>query len=344
MRQLSEVICKVKNKNDLSRFGDDTSYVELSLSEPDYEVIGSLLAKDNSNYYTDDGGYVYVDYNTFKEGQEFINDLILKIDSDFSLLEKARYLYIQLGKIMGIDINACEEKNEDYRYLDYNILDNIWGSICYRKANNCSLAKLYMYLCSLVGVRCELVGSSRGYINRVYWENNSFCVDLYNDIMYIQGGFETKYFGSYNNDLNLDKKISYIRDNYSNSYLRTLFREFGGLNKDIFRWLLIRSQGIFNIGNICSYELFRIYKYVFDTYLVNSEIKISNLYINSISNEKEHFVLFNYKDRYFSYNYTVHSFVEISIDDIRKNINAKKIGIYQGEEFSINSYEELGEV
>ena len=39
----------------------------------------------------------------------------------------------------------------------------------------------------------------------------------------------------------------------------------------------------------------------------------------------------NYDEKYYSYNYNRNSFVEISKEEIIKNIETKKIGIYRNE-------------
>ena len=61
------------------------------------------------------------------------------------------------------------------------------------------------------------------------------------------------------------------------------------------------------------------------------DISINNLFINDTYNEREHFVLISYSNKYYSFNYIRNSFVEISSEEIIKNIENNKIGIYENE-------------
>ena len=70
---------------------------------------------------------------------------------------------------------------------------------------------------------------------------------------------------------------------------------------------------------------------IFKKYCPNYEIKINNLYILNEQNNKEHFIIINYDNKAYSYNYTKNSFIEIPIDELIKNIDEQKIGIYQNE-------------
>ena len=44
-------------------------------------------------------------------------------------------------------------------------------------------------------------------------------VNLFEDIANIKAGFSTEHFDKYNGDIELDKKINYINDNYTEYYL-----------------------------------------------------------------------------------------------------------------------------
>ena len=74
-----------------------------------------------------------------------------------------------------------------------------------------------------------------------------------------------------------------------------------------------------------------IYDIIFSKYCPNYDISINNLFINDIYNNKEHFILISYDNKFYSYNYTRNSFVELSYEEIKKNIDNKKIGIYLNE-------------
>ena len=78
-------------------------------------------------------------------------------------------------------------------------------------------------------------------------------------------------------------------------------------------------------------ELGVIYDLIFQKYCPNYNISINNLFINGIYDNKEHFILISNNNKYYSYNYNRTSFVELSYDEIIKNIENKKIGIYLNE-------------
>ena len=50
---------------------------------------------------------------------------------------------------------------------------------------------------------------------------------------------------------------------------------------------------------------------------------------------KEHFTLFSYNDRYYSYNYNKGSFINIDYTTIYNNIIDNKIGVYLDGDFNL---------
>ena len=100
---------------------------------------------------------------------------------------------------------------------------------------------------------------------------------------------------------------------------------------------------IIGAGNLKPIELGTIYDLIFSKYCPNYNITINNLYIHDAYNTKEHFILMNYDEKYYSYNYNRNSFVEISKEEIIKNIETKKIGIYRNEKipFITNEIEKV---
>lgn len=51
--------------------------------------------------------------------------------------------------------------------------------------------------------------------NKIYINNTYIIVNLFEDIANIKAGFSTEHFDKYNNNIELDKKIKYINDNYT---------------------------------------------------------------------------------------------------------------------------------
>ena len=92
-----------------------------------------------------------------------------------------------------------------------------------------------------------------------------------------------------------------------------------------------KTEEIINAGKLKPIELGMIYDIIFNKYCPNFNITISNLYIYSAHNKKEHFILITQNGKYYGYNYTRNSFVEIAKEEITKNIETQKIGMYQNE-------------
>ena len=61
---------------------------------------------------------------------------------------------------------------------------------------------------------------------------------------------------------------------------------------------------------------------------------INNFYIND-KDMKEHFIIFNYGDDYYSYNYNRKCFIKLDYDYLINNLKSKKIGLYLNEDFNI---------
>ena len=171
---------------------------------------------------------------------------------------------------------------------------------------------------------------SNYYTNSLSINNRKLEVDITKDIPFIQAGFKTKYFTGYDDNLEIDKKIFYIKDNYCEVKINEIFKKIDYNNPDIFNIILLITSEIIDISNLKPIELSMIYEIIFKKYCPNCKITINNLYINE-NNEKEHFILINYDSKSYSYNYSKNSFVEVSTDDIIKNIDDQRIGIYLNE-------------
>ncbi len=339
MKDSSQIRMNITNMEDIRKLKDQPNikYLNIDLTNPNLEVIYYLI--DNGEKYSysekieDKAGYIYVSHDIFKQSQLFILDIISSIPINLTELEIARYLYITIGKNIGYDINILPDKNETFSLKDINIIHNIWGSLANTKGTNSSFCKLYLYLCRIMNIDCKIITTSKlGYQKNILTINNTnIIVDITQDIPFIQAGFKTKNFTGYNDNLELDKKISYLKDDYSENKIESALRNLDYTKKDIFKTILLKTQEIIGAGNIKPIELGIIYDFIFTKYCPNYNISINNLYIHGIYNTKEHFILINYEQKYYSYNYTRNSFVEISKEEIIKNIENKKIGIYLNE-------------
>ena len=343
------IILTIKNINDIKKLkNSNIKYINIEITNVDFEVIDYLKKYGQDYLYAESidnrNGYIYVDYETFINGESIIENMINNIPDNLNDLEIAKYLYITLGQKVGYDINTIPEKNETFNFYDINTINNIWGSLSNFKGTNQSYCKIYMYLCSLLNIKCEIitVNNNRFLCNKLTINNNNLIVDLTSDIPFIEAKFKTRHFANYNDNIELDKKIGYIKDNYCEEKLE---KELNNINHDnenfIFKFLL-NTQKIIDIKKIKPIELGIIYDIIFCKYCPDVDIAISNLYINDSFKNKEHFILITHNDNHYSYNYNKKTFIMIGKKELVENIEKEKIGIYLNENIFIEQkYKEV---
>ena len=328
---MKQTICDI---TDINKLDTNTKYVTVDIANVDNSLISYLKENARDCLFTDridsKRGFVYVDYNIFLNAQNIIENIIKNIPSDLSQLEIARYLYISLGKIIGYNINLEVDKKA---YLNYN---NIWNATVMGSANNISLSKLYLYLCSLANIKCSIIRTSDNYYaNKLIIDNKDLIINLSKDNFYIQANFPTVAFSSYNKDYAIDRKIGYIKDEYNDTIIDKELSKLDQFSDKFVEQILMKTQYILKVDNIKAIELGLIYKYIFDKYCPDSQIYINNLYVNE--KEKQHFILITYNNYHYSYNYKKHSFVSVSEFDLISNIENKKLGLYDEEVLPIKN-------
>ena len=347
MKDSQQIMMNITSMEDIKELQktDSIKYINLDIENPNLEVIYYLLEHGQNYSYaekTDDkNGYIYVSYDVFKQSELFILELINKINIKLTELEIARYLYIVIGKNIGYDINILPDKNEIFNLKTISLINNLWGSIYYGKGTNYSLTKLYLYLCSFMNLDCKLITTSNlGYQKNILnIQNRKIVVDITQDIPYIQSNFKTKNFLGYDDNLALDKKVGYIEDEYSETKIEKALKNIDYSDDKIIPAILDKTSKILNIQNIKPIELGIIYDSIFSKYCPNCEVKIHNLYMN-VFPEKEHFIIISYNDRYYSFNYTKNTFVEIDKQEIIEKMEEKTIGIYLNEKLPFISNNE----
>lgn len=339
MKDKSPMIMSISTMEDIKKLKKqpNVKYINLDISKPNLEVIYYLIEHGQNYSYSDmlegKNGYIYVSFEIFKDSELLILDMINNIPTNLNKLEIARYLYITLGKTLGYDINILPDKNETFNLEAINTSNNIWGCLYSLKGTNVSFTKIYLYLCKLMNIDCNIITVSKmGYLkNTLNIDGTKIITDITQDIPFIQGNFQTKYFLGYNDNIKLDRKINYIKDDYSEQKIEQALKDLDYSKENILKQILLKTQNIINASEIKPIELGVIYDIIFSKYCPNYEISINNLFINNICNTKEHFILISYDKKYYSYNYTHSSFVEIARDEILKNLENKKIGIYLNE-------------
>ena len=338
------IIVTINNIKDIGKINKNTKYVNLCIDNVDVELINYFLINGKDYLYSDSynsiNGFIYVDYNMFIDSEKIINNIIDSMSIDLSCIEKIRYVYLYLGKILSTDINVLECKNEVISFSNISTINNIWGSIYKKKVTNMSIAKIFMYVLARIGIKSEIVNSSFSNIgNKVYIDDNNYIVvNLFSDLPYIQGGFITKYFDKYNNDKKIDMKNNYIDDEYTDYYLQKALSDINCLDANVVEIILAIAEKYIDAQKIGTMELYYIYKNIFNDYLPNYDVKINNLYVND-NLEKKHFIVISYGEEYYSFNYSINNFIKVRYEDIYKNIENKKIGLYVDEDFIRNRKE-----
>lgn len=335
------VIVSIKDMNDIRNITENTKYINICIDSVGTDVIDYFLLNGMNYSYTDTindrSGFIYASYDMFKSAESIIDSIVYNMPNDLTDLEKIRYVYIYLGKFLCCDINSIDDKNEVVSFGNISVINNIWGSLSSGLTGDVVTSKIFMYVCSRIGIKCEVVNSNikGNFANKVYFDDDFIVVDLFDDLFNIHGGFCTCYFDKYNDNKDIDRKIKYINDEYMNYYIDNIFKEIDYKKSDSLYNILTLTSNVMNIGCIGVFELYKIYKLYFDKYVVSYDIKINNLYINGELGDRKHFVLFSYNDVYYSFNYNKRCFVEIEYNILYDNIKNNRIGIYDFEQFEL---------
>lgn len=339
----TDVIVGINSMSDIDKITNKTKYINLTIDKVDIKVIDYFLLNGKNYAYGDSienkNGFIYINYDIFKNGESIIDDIVDNMPNKLNKLETIRYIYISLGKLFNVDINMLDNKNETISFNDISTINNIWGALVNKKVTDVTLGKIFMYILARVGIESELVSSSiKGNIaNKINLDDDTLIVDLYNDICYIQGGFTTKYFDKYNDNKKMDKKILYVKDDYTDYYVDNALKGIDYTKDDMVSKILSLSEKFIDIDKIGVVELSKIYKDIFDKYCPNYDVKINNFYVYGTN--REHFIVISYGDKYYSFNYNKGCFVDISYDIIYNNLKNKKIDLYCDEDFEVNKKE-----
>lgn len=345
MKESNTIRCNIHDSKDLKKINNKTKYINLFLDKISNDVFLYFFENGNSFSYADSFinilGYIYVDYDTFIKGETIIKEIIESMPKEITDLAKVRYIYICLGKILSYDINTVIEKNDNFVFENYSIINNLWGSLSTGKVTNLSVVKIFKYLCNLLKIECEIIfANDYGYLcNKLVIDGQTIIVDLMKDIPYIQAKFSTKYFSAYNMDVNLDKSIGYIIDDYNDLNLdKKIKKLLHNENFNIYSLLKIIQESI-DIDMIKPIELGIILEDIFQKYYPVEKVVINNLYINEVYGNKEHFILVSCNGKHYSYNFRKKTFVEVSKEELINSIENKQIGIYLEEEIpDLNIY------
>ena len=347
MKNKSSLIVSIYSISDINKITKDTKYISIDITNPNYDIISYFIDNGHNYLYSDItnniNGYNYVKYEEFIKAENLIDMIFSNMPNNLSKLEIARYLYISLGKCLSCSINTNIEKTEVYNTPLITSINNIWGSLSEGITNQNSANKLYYYLCKRSDIKCELIEKEdESYSVKLNINNKVLITNLFSDIPYIQSMMQTKHFSTYNDDIEVDKKVNYVKDKYNDYYLDKELKDIDYTKEDFVWTILLITQKILKIDIINPTELSIIYRYIFDKYCPNNDIKINNLYLKN--HDKKHFIMISYNKYHYSFNYKKNTFIKINDDDIISNLKIGKIGLYQKENIpNISSYLECPE-
>lgn len=343
MKNNSSYVLCIKDLSDIDHITDETKYINIDISDCNHEIIEYFRDNGSSYMYSDliDDicGYNYISYEDFIKAENIIDMIYADMPNDLSEIGVAKYLYIAIGKYVSYDINTSEDKNEIYDLSLINTINNLWGSLSIGKVNDISASKIYYYLCRRLNIKINIFIDEvkKQALTKLTINNQILVTDLYEDIPFITCGMQTKYFATYNDDLDLDKKIKYIKNRYTNYYLDKILKDIDYTTDECIYKILIDTQDIIKANLIKPVELGIIYKNIFNKYCPNYNIKINNLFLNT--RYKKHFIMISYNNNHYSYNYKQQTFVKVKDEDILDSISIGKVGLYMNEYIpNINNY------
>ena len=222
MKNTHSLCLAVSTLKDIDKIKENTKYINIDITNCNQDVINYFLKHGQNLLYSeiidDIKGYIYVGYEDFYKAETIINVIYADMPNNLNNLEIARYLYTKIAKYVFFDINIDKEKNESYSFSLTSSINNLWGSISLGRVTKSSVAKIYYYLCKRLGIDITVnLDTNKELYNKLIIDNLLLNVDLFKDIPYIQVSMQTKYFTPYNDDLDLDKRVLYIKNKYTDS-------------------------------------------------------------------------------------------------------------------------------
>ena len=108
-------IVSINKEEDITKITKETKYINIPIDKVESNINNYFLVNGVDYSYSESingkNGFIYIDYNMFKNGELLIDSIIKSIPNNLSDIEKIRYIYITLGKVLNIDINTISSKN-----------------------------------------------------------------------------------------------------------------------------------------------------------------------------------------------------------------------------------------
>ena len=105
-------IVSINKEEDTSKITKETKYINIPIDIVDNNINNYFIINGVDYSYSESinrkQGFIYTDYNMFKQGELLIDSIIKNIPQNLSDIEKVRYIYITLGKELNIDIEKTD--------------------------------------------------------------------------------------------------------------------------------------------------------------------------------------------------------------------------------------------
>lgn len=335
MKNTDSLVIAISTMKDIAKIKENTKYINIDITTCNHDVIDYFLKNGKDYLYSEtiDNvlGYIYVNYEEFSKAESIISTIYAYMPNDLNKLQMARYLYTAIAKYVFFDINIIPEKNETYSFSLTSNINNLWGSLSLGRVTDMSAAKIYYYLCRRldIDISLEINEETKEAYNKLTIDSIVLNADLFQDIPYLQVKMPTKHFTPYNDDIELDRQVKYIKNKYTSIAIDKALKNIDYTCENCIGDILYKTQNIIAIDFIKPVELSIIYKDIFARYCPNYDIKINNLFLNNVT--KSHFIMISYNNEHYSYNYKKKSFVKVEDTDLIDNIKNGKIGLYANE-------------
>ena len=150
------------------------------------------------------------DIENITDNTKYINLSINNVDVnviDYFLLHGQNYMYT----------DTIDNKNDVISFGSISTINNIWGALSTGKITNISLSKIFMYICSRIGINGEIINNSiKGNIaNKINIKDDFIVVDLVYKILSLTENIINAYMiGTYE----LGEVYKYIFSKYCPNY------------------------------------------------------------------------------------------------------------------------------
>ena len=243
--------------------------------------------------------------------QEFIQRMKEEISKDFSELEIAKYIYVQLGKEKSFDekyyFGNSKVRNKIYKLAEKNRINSEEAGKS-KKIICVSLSYLYRDILKEFGITTVIEQEMEHKFPVIFLKDGrSIRADLQLDLYNIQTKSKMQFFGTKENygfdavdtltskeNIELDKKIGYIKDeqDYRNNAIDRLKEKTNGKNASELLKIVLTDDEVNNFDNKLEYvEIVKYYKAILnylDRKLLNKKIFSMNCYKQNDDGEKEY--------------------------------------------------------